>query len=147
MSNTVKMKEHLEIVLKDQEDLPAAATTILDFAGNTRVFMFYAPMGAGKTSLIKELCATLGSKDSFSSPTYSIINEYHSPSGKLFHLDLYRIKSQEELFDLGMEEILGGDLYCFIEWPELAESMIDVNYLKIDIEVKDNIRYLRAFHF
>lgn len=141
------MKEQLEVQLKEVGDLPAAAKTILDFAGKARVFMFYAPMGAGKTSLIKELCILLGSKDSFSSPTYSIINEYHAPAGKLFHLDLYRLKSREELFDLGMEEILGGDAYCFIEWPELAEDMIDVNYLKIDIEIKDNIRYLRAFHF
>lgn len=141
------MKEQLEIAIKGVNDLPAAARTILDFAGNTRIFMFYAPMGAGKTSLIKELCAALGSKDSFSSPTYSIINEYHTPSAKLFHLDLYRLKSQEELFDLGIEEILDGETYCFIEWPELAEDMVEVNYLKIDIEVKDNIRYLRAFHF
>lgn len=141
------MEERLEIQLEGVRDLPVAAKTILDFAGNTRIFVFYAPMGAGKTSLIKELCALLGSKDSFSSPTYSIINEYHSPAGKLFHLDLYRLKNAEELFDLGMEEILRGDVYCFIEWPELAEDMIDVSYLKIDIEVKDNIRYLRAFHF
>lgn len=139
------MKEPLEILLKNQSDLPAAAKTILEFAGDTRVFLFYAPMGAGKTSLIKELCIALGSKDSFSSPTYAIINEYQAPVGKIYHLDLYRLKSQEELFDLGMEEILEGEAYCFIEWPELAEDMMDVNYLKIDIEVKDNIRYLRAF--
>jgi tRNA threonylcarbamoyladenosine biosynthesis protein TsaE len=141
------MKTELEITCRSIDDLPAAAKAILDFAGNTRLFLVYAPMGAGKTTLIKEFCKQLGSKDHFSSPTYAIINEYACPSGKIFHFDLYRLKNEEELMDLGVEDYITGKEYCFFEWPELVEPLIDESYIKIEIEVNDNIRYLRAWQF
>ena len=139
------MKEkYIEIDISDGNKLADFAKRILDFAKDTRLFLFYAPMGAGKTTLIKELCKQLGSNDHFSSPTYSIINEYVSPKGKIFHFDLYRLKSEEELFDLGIEEHLESDNYCFFEWPELVEGLMPSSYLRIDITVTGNNRYLRA---
>lgn len=138
------MNQTIDLKLNSTGDLQSVARDLLAFAGDNRIFLFYAPMGAGKTTLIKELCTQLGSADSFSSPTYSIINEYKGPSGKIFHFDLYRLKSQDELFDLGVEELLDGRQYCFFEWPELVEDLLEVNYIRIDMEVKENSRYLRA---
>lgn len=137
------MNSVLEITIHNQSELPVLAKTILDYFGDQKIIAFDAPMGAGKTTLIKELCRALGSTDDFSSPTYSIVNEYHYPGGKIFHFDLYRLKSMEELMDIGIEEYLDSGHYCFFEWPELIENMIKLNYYKIDIKVNENIRYIR----
>lgn len=140
------MKEVRELDISDLSAISAHAKALLDFAGGKRTFLFYAPMGAGKTTFIKELCARLGSEDHFSSPTYSIINEYGYPGGKIYHFDLYRLKNQEELFDLGIEDYLASGHYCFFEWPELVEDLVGSDYLKIEIRVKENYRYLHASH-
>jgi tRNA threonylcarbamoyladenosine biosynthesis protein TsaE len=140
------MKPGLELKMTTLDELASTAAAILDFAGKTKIILFYAPMGGGKTTLIKELCLQLGSRDSFSSPTYSIINEYDYPGGKIYHFDLYRLKSQEELLNLGIEEHLTFGNYCFFEWPELVEGLINDKYVKIEIEVKQNIRYIRGSH-
>jgi tRNA threonylcarbamoyladenosine biosynthesis protein TsaE len=129
------------------ELIASQAKKILDFIQNKKIILFDAPMGAGKTTLIKELCIQLGSKDHFSSPTYSIINEYSYTTGKIYHFDLYRLNSEEELLDLGIEEYLESTHFCFFEWPQLVEDMIDVSFVKIEIKVEGNNRYLRASHF
>lgn len=141
------MKPGLELDISDLNAISSVAGALLDFAAGKKIFLFYAPMGAGKTTLIKEICIQLGSGDQFSSPTYSIINEYEYPEGKIYHFDLYRLKDQDELLDLGIEEHLAFNNYCFFEWPALVEEIIGNNYLKIEIEVKQNNRYLRASHF
>lgn len=141
------MKAELELDISDLNDIPSYAKAILDFAPDTKIFLLDAPMGAGKTTLIKEICIQLGSGDHFSSPTYSIINEYDYPDGKIYHFDLYRLKSQEELLDLGIEEHLSFGNYCFFEWPEFVENLLGSDYVKIEIKVKENNRYLRASHF
>jgi tRNA threonylcarbamoyladenosine biosynthesis protein TsaE len=129
------------------ETLPVIARELLAYAGDTRLFLFYAPMGAGKTTIIKELCKALGSKDNFSSPTFSIINEYVFPGGKIFHFDLYRLKNLDELLDLGFEDYLASNPYVFIEWPELAEEIIGEHFVKISVKTEGNIRYLHAVKF
>ncbi|MCW3076202.1 MAG: hypothetical protein JWO32_811 [Bacteroidetes bacterium] len=126
------------------ETLPVIARELLAFCGDARVCLFDAPMGAGKTTLIKELCKTLGSKDAFSSPTFAIVNEYGYPEGKIFHFDLYRLNNPEELLDIGFEEYIHSGNYCFIEWPELAEEYITGNFIKVSIKNLGNIRYLHA---
>jgi tRNA threonylcarbamoyladenosine biosynthesis protein TsaE len=141
------MKPALEIKIGSVAELPQAAKALLEAAGNTTIFLFHAEMGAGKTTLIKALCKSLGSTDNFSSPTYSIVNEYSYPGGKIFHFDLYRLKNSEELFDLGIEEYLRSGQYCFFEWPELVREILGDNYLEVNIIVNENIRYLRATQF
>jgi tRNA threonylcarbamoyladenosine biosynthesis protein TsaE len=141
------MRPELKLTINTLDEIPVLAGRILDFAGNSRIILFDAPMGAGKTTLIKAMCQKLRSTDNFSSPTYSIINEYKYPGGKIFHMDLYRVKDPGELFDLGIEEYLDSGNYCFFEWPELAEGLIEGNYVKIEITVTENIRYLRATSF
>lgn len=102
-------------------------------------------MGAGKTTLIKELCKQLGSEDNFSSPTYSIVNEYTSPKGKLYHMDCYRLKSMEEALNIGIEDYLNGEHYCFVEWPELIEQFLPADVIKISIRTTENIRNVSIF--
>jgi tRNA threonylcarbamoyladenosine biosynthesis protein TsaE len=126
------------------KDLTAVARGLLAIA-KARIFLFDAPMGAGKTTLIKEMCSLLGSEDNFSSPTFSIVNEYAYGEGKIYHLDLYRVKNVEELFDIGIEEYLDSGNYCFIEWPALAENLVESEYVKVDIEVNIDHRRLRAY--
>lgn len=133
----------MEFSITSEKELDVAAKKILEFAGGNKIILFNAEMGAGKTTLIKALCKTLKSEDKFSSPTYSIVNEYNYPDGKIFHFDLYRLTSIEELMDIGFETYIDSNHYCFIEWPSLASELIDSNYITIDISVKNNFRYIR----
>ena len=88
---------------------------------DNKVVLFYGEMGAGKTTLIKEICAQLGVTDGMSSPTFALVNEYHTKDNStIYHFDLYRIKNIEECLDMGMEEYIQSGNYCFIEWPEIA---------------------------
>lgn len=134
----------LEINISELDQLPKATQQLLSFAGEIKVFAFEAEMGAGKTTFIKQLCNDLGSQDNFSSPTYSIVNEYQFPSGKIFHFDLYRLKSADELMDLGFEEYVDSKHYCLIEWPEMSLPFLHKPYMSIIINVKENNRYLSA---
>jgi tRNA threonylcarbamoyladenosine biosynthesis protein TsaE len=117
--------------------LPIIASEILSFAQNTRIFLFYGDMGAGKTTLIKALCECLGTTEPVTSPTFSIVNEYKGQSNKIYHFDFYRLKIQTEALDLGYEEYFYSDAYCFIEWPEKISGLLPENYISIQIKVID----------
>lgn len=122
------------------------AKELIDFSGKKKVFLFEAPMGAGKTTFIKSICEFLGVTDTMSSPTYSIVNEYNTnKEAKVYHFDLYRLKSSHELLDLGFEEYVNSGNYLFIEWPDLALPFLD-SYVRIVIDANSNSnnRYLRA---
>lgn len=126
------------------DELGKAAEQLLGTFPNQRIFLFEAQMGAGKTTLIKELCVKLGSSDNFSSPTFAIVNNYSSSAGTIHHFDLYRIKGIEELYDLGFEEYLESGNYCFIEWPEIANGFFNDNFVEVKIEVIASGRTLMA---
>jgi tRNA threonylcarbamoyladenosine biosynthesis protein TsaE len=102
-----------------------------------RIWAFYAPMGAGKTTLIKELCSRmLGCKDVVSSPTFAIVNEYHSPDeGSIFHMDWYRLEGEQEIVAAGVEETLNSGARCFIEWPERAPLLLPEDALLLQIDI------------
>lgn len=117
-------------------ELSQAAKTLLTSFANEKVFAFYAPMGAGKTTFIKNICKELGIQDNISSPTFSLVNEYVTMGGKkAYHFDFYRIKSTSEAYDMGYEDYLYSNAYCFIEWPEKIEELLPEHYVKITIEV------------
>lgn len=105
-----------------------------------KVILFEGEMGAGKTTFIKVLVEQMGTKDEISSPTFSIVNEYETNSGKVFHFDMYRIKSEEEAMDFGIEEYLYSNHYCFIEWPSKIESLIPAEHHTIKIIAEENSR-------
>ena len=141
--------KNFKITVSDIDQLPETLKTILQYSKGRKVFAFYAEMGAGKTTLIKELCRQLGSHDNFSSPTYSIVNEYLIAASiavaKIYHIDLYRLKSSEEAFAIGIEEYLNGTNYCFVEWPELVEHLLPEDTVKIYIKSDGNIRNVSIF--
>ena len=123
-----------EVILNSLSELPTAAVQIIEAIGDRNVLAFYGEMGAGKTTFIKAVCVALGVKETISSPTFSIVNEYLSASGrKIYHFDFYRIKDIDEAFDMGYEEYLYSDALCFIEWPEKIEAILPENVFPISI--------------
>jgi tRNA threonylcarbamoyladenosine biosynthesis protein TsaE len=123
------------------EDIDSAAEEIISQSGGTKVFLFHGEMGAGKTTLIKAICKVLGSDENISSPTFSIVNEYHIPKGKIYHFDFYRLKNQAEAMDMGCEEYFYSGEYCFIEWPEKIPDLLPDKYVDIMIGIiSDNSR-------
>lgn len=122
------------ISIKDKRHLHKAAKMFLDCTGDRRIFAFYGSMGAGKTTFIKAVCEALGSVDKISSPTFTLVNEYRSDKGEpLYHIDFYRIKKRDEVFDFGIEEYLSSGSYCFMEWPELVEEILPPETVKVMI--------------
>ena len=122
-------------------ELPAAAQSILDSIGSDTVVAFYGEMGAGKTTLIKEICRQLGSQDNVTSPTFALMNEYRTVSGqKIFHFDFYRIDSLSEVFDMGYEDFFYSGHLCLVEWPEKIKQLLPQNCLSVFITVEDNLR-------
>jgi tRNA threonylcarbamoyladenosine biosynthesis protein TsaE len=101
-------------------------------------------MGAGKTTLIKAVCATLGVIDEVSSPTFSMVNEYKTTKGEtVFHFDFYRIKSLSEAYDLGIEDYFDSGNICLIEWPSMIEAILEnETTFNIFIELTENKRQI-----
>ena len=129
----------MKILIKDKRYLTAAAKKLLKYTGENKLFAFYGSMGAGKTTLIKAICKVLGAIDIIRSPSFTIVNEYITSKGEsLYHIDFYRIKKQEEVFDLGIEEYLTGDSYCFMEWPEIIREILPPGTISISITVDEN---------
>ncbi|MCX6285235.1 MAG: tRNA (adenosine(37)-N6)-threonylcarbamoyltransferase complex ATPase subunit type 1 TsaE [Bacteroidetes bacterium] len=125
------------------ESLPEVAKQILDTFPDSKVFALYGRMGAGKTTLIRELCHQLGVAGEVQSPTFSIINEYKTSSGEsVFHFDFYRINKIEEVFDIGYEDYVYSGSYCFIEWPELAGDLLPEGTVRMEIS-GENERVVR----
>ena len=131
----------MKITADSLDDLPAIAAKIIE-AYPQKLIAFYGDMGAGKTTFIKVLCVQLGvDKSEVCSPTYSIVNEYRTPTDQcVYHFDFYRIKSEQEAYDMGYEEYLYSDVYCFIEWPEMIKSLLPEYLLEIHIETDSNKR-------
>lgn len=128
-----------QISCSGKDELPAVASRLLEFAGAIRVWLFVGELGAGKTTLIKELCSQLGVSDEVSSPTFSIVNEYRNDRQKpVYHFDFYRIKDIEEAIDIGVGEYFYSGNYCFIEWPQKIEGLLPDDFLIIRIEGIEN---------
>jgi tRNA threonylcarbamoyladenosine biosynthesis protein TsaE len=127
------------IEIKDRKHLETSVRQLLKLSGGRKIFAFYGAMGAGKTTIIKAICHVLGAVDTVSSPTFTLVNEYRTESGDpLYHIDFYRIRKKEEVFDFGIEEYLSGDDWCFMEWPELVEDILPADMVKVRITVGDS---------
>jgi tRNA threonylcarbamoyladenosine biosynthesis protein TsaE len=123
-------------------DLPEITKELAQIISQFRVVTFTGNLGAGKTTLIKMLCAHLGVKETVNSPTFSLVNQYSTEGAEvgdvLFHIDLYRLKNEEEAFDAGIEEHLFSGHLCLVEWPEKAIGIIPDNTLRVEITTQDH---------
>lgn len=121
--------------ISDLSAIRKTARLLLDHFPEDRVFAFYGAMGAGKTTLIKAVCRELGSTDNITSPTFALINEYTTENQSvIYHFDFYRIKKLEEAYDLGYEDYIYSKNYCFIEWPEMIESLLPHGIVEVRIK-------------
>ncbi len=113
-----------------------AARFVIDHSQHNRILAFYGEMGAGKTTLIKEICRLLDVKDMVNSPTFAIVYEYKTNNDAvIYHFDFYRIKDIEEVLAIGYEDYFFSGAYCLLEWPEKAEPLLPADTLKINITV------------
>jgi len=134
-------------IVKDPDDYNRLVADMVKESGETRVWCFYGDLGSGKTTIIQHLCKYLGVCDPVVSPTFSIVNLYRTQStGIIYHFDLYRLQKPEEVFDIGFSEYVDSGQYCFIEWPELAESMIPEEYVSITMKVLDEGKREITYH-
>jgi len=127
------------ITIFSLQDLDHAAERFLKLAGGHKVIGFSGELGAGKTTFIQAICRKLGIEVDVNSPTFSLVNEYFSPSGdSVFHFDLYRIETLDELFDMGYEEYFYSGSMCLIEWPEKASELIPEDALRVKIKILED---------
>ena len=119
------------------QEIEAAARSFWQQFPLRAVFAFHGDMGAGKTTFIHALCSVKGVTDTVGSPTFSIINEYRYEEGKIYHIDLYRLKDEEEAIRAGVEDVLySGDL-CLVEWPDRAPGIFPPETVDLRLEVID----------
>ena len=131
-----------KIIINSIKELDQIASEIISFSQFKKI-LFFGDMGVGKTTIITSLCKYLKVTDQISSPTFSIINEYlTNDNSKVLHFDMYRLKNNEEVFDLGFEDYIDNDYYCFVEWPEIISEFIPNNYLEIKILIENKNRVL-----
>lgn len=136
----------MQQITANEQQLPEVAKAILKAYPRERVFGFYGEMGTGKTTLIKEICRELGVQDITSSPTFAIVNEYWTESGApLYHFDFYRIYEPADASRIGFEEYLYSGNYCFIEWTEKVEEILQGDFIPIHIQRVDD--HTRLFSF
>ena len=125
-----------EINVNGLSDLTNAAEEIIGALDGRNVIAFFGAMGAGKTTLIREICALVGSEDVVTSPTFALVNRYESGKGfPIYHFDFYRIERPEEAFDMGYEEYFYSDGLCLVEWSEKIEELLPDDVMKVEIEV------------
>ncbi len=135
----------MDIEIQSLEHIRQAAEHFVDNMGSARVFAFYGKMGAGKTTFIKAICECLEVEDVITSPTFAIVNEYHSEKlgDSIYHFDFYRIKKLEEVYDMGYEDYFYSGRLCFLEWPGLIEELLPADAVKVTIsEAEDGTRHV-----
>jgi len=127
------------------DKITEAAQKFVDLTSGYNVFAFHGEMGAGKTTFVHAVSGVMGVKDNITSPTFSIINQYTNRQGRIiYHMDLYRLKDEEEAIQAGVEDCLYSGNTCFVEWPEKAPGIFPDNTLHINITAIDmNTRKLK----
>lgn len=118
------------------QDVPLVAGRLLPLMEQYPVVAFYGELGAGKTTLIAEICQQLGVTGAITSPSFAIVNEYLTQSGRtIYHFDFYRIKDITEAYDIGYEEYFFSGNICLIEWPERIDQLLPEELLQVFIQV------------
>ncbi|MBQ3709580.1 MAG: tRNA (adenosine(37)-N6)-threonylcarbamoyltransferase complex ATPase subunit type 1 TsaE [Bacteroidales bacterium] len=127
------------------DGLDEVSDHLISLRDKADVVAFYGSMGAGKTTLIKNLCHRMGVTDEVNSPTFAIVNEYVTDEGEpVYHFDFYRIKKLEEAYDIGFENYFYSGNLCLIEWPEMIEPLLPENHIRVNIRPgeTDDERYI-----
>lgn len=120
---------------RSKDDNIAIAKKILEVCNPVRIFALFGELGAGKTALTQAFCHVLGVSDLVQSPTFSLVHTYAGESGPVYHFDLYRLKREEEAYDIGIEEYLDAGHYVFLEWPERIPNILPPEVVSIHIEI------------
>jgi tRNA threonylcarbamoyladenosine biosynthesis protein TsaE len=138
--NSLMQAEPLtSVVCNNEESLITVAKLLIEKYPDQKFFALYGEMGAGKTTFIKAICTLLQATDIINSPTFSIVNIYKTNnSDEIFHFDFYRMKSLEEVYDIGYEDYFYSESFCFVEWPEKVESLLPENCTRVFIDVNNN---------
>lgn len=133
----------MQLRINNLTDIEKVAADFIELIGDHRIFAFYGDMGAGKTTFINSVLKVMGIKDHSSSPTFSIVNEYLSDNhGTVYHFDFYRIEDEMEALDIGIEDLIYGDDFCFMEWPERIENLLPQHTVNINITIENKCRIL-----
>ena len=133
-------------IIANESQLPEVARQLIEAHPQERVFGFFGEMGTGKTTLIKEICRQLGVEGDMTSPSFAIVNEYWSRDGEpLYHFDFYRIDEPDDATRIGFQDYLYSGSYCFIEWTDKVESLLNGEYTPVYIERIDD--QTRKFSF
>ena len=137
----LRRQESTKVLMKKNytlKQLPQIAQQIIDVSSK-KMLLFYGSMGVGKTTLIKEIVKQLGVNDVVSSPTFSLVNEYQTRNGEtIYHFDFYRIHSEEEALDIGIEDYFYNNDWCFIEWPEKVKNLLPLNAVEIHLSLNND---------
>ncbi len=126
------------------DDLENVVKDLFEAAGDRTVWLFNGEMGAGKTTLIKAICKSLGVHSVMTSPTFSIVNEYEGKD-VIYHFDCYRLKNEEEAYDIGVEEYLDSGRLCLVEWPDKIASLLPRERFEISLEIVSQTQ--RSIHY
>jgi len=129
------------------DQIAQAADWLLHQAADRRCLVFHGDLGAGKTTLIAQLCRLLGVTDAVSSPTFSLINEYaRAQGGAVYHIDLYRLRDEKEAMMAGVADCLDSGRFCLLEWPSRAPALIPDDALPVRLEIlSEDTRRIRLF--
>lgn len=139
--------QEITFEINNIEELSKVSDSLISLRDKSNIIAFYGNMGAGKTTLIKNLCQKLGVHDEVNSPTFALVNEYQTENlDSVFHFDFYRIKSLEEVFDIGYEDYFYGGSLCLLEWPELIDPLMPEHFVKVEITLgnTDDSRIVRV---
>lgn len=125
-----------EFQIHGVEALTEVSDYLMSLRDEADIIAFYGSMGAGKTTLIKNLCHRMGVTDEVNSPTFAIVNEYATAEGEsVYHFDFYRIKKLEEAYDIGFENYFYSGNLCLIEWPEMIEPLLPDHYIRVSLRL------------
>ncbi|MDQ2179677.1 tRNA (adenosine(37)-N6)-threonylcarbamoyltransferase complex ATPase subunit type 1 TsaE [Marinifilum sp. D714] len=134
-----------ELKINSLEDINSVAAEFIKLVGDKRIFAMHGAMGVGKTTFVKAICEEMGVQDTINSPTFAIVNEYHTAKENIiYHFDFYRIDDVQEAYDFGYEDYFYSDAMCFIEWPEKIDSILPNDTVEVHFsEEADGSRRIR----